>query len=319
MSEQPDNEARRHVAAFADGELDVEQSLRVLERMAMDPRMTRRVLHQQQLRQRTANVMREPGQAPPELRAQIEQMVRDTPTPSETAAPAGSDESAAPTDRTPGQTPDRAPGVVARLGRWMPTAAAAVLLLAAMLAIGLGWLPGAPRGGPAGGAGADLELAAAQVADFGRRHVQCSRGLADLMNADRFPTQVKTLPGALRQYFNGAADSMPTLDLSVLGYQYERTGECRVPGGGAVHVMYQARPGVGHDDALSLWIRPDDGRLELTPGRLYVAADERAAHPLLIWQHGELVYYLAGDSMRAVERAANHLRRGDSAVSSSAF
>ena len=45
------NECKKYLAAFADGELDVDQNLRLLERMKMDPNATARVTHQQQLRE----------------------------------------------------------------------------------------------------------------------------------------------------------------------------------------------------------------------------------------------------------------------------
>jgi len=51
MSEMKESEIRKYLPAFADGELDVEQNLKVLEHMAMDPKATRRVMHQQQLKQ----------------------------------------------------------------------------------------------------------------------------------------------------------------------------------------------------------------------------------------------------------------------------
>ena len=60
MSKSMDSkEILRYVEAFADGELDVEQNLRVLEHMAMNPTATRRVLHQQQLRQAVERVIRQ--------------------------------------------------------------------------------------------------------------------------------------------------------------------------------------------------------------------------------------------------------------------
>ena len=44
-------ECKKYLAAFADGELDVDQNLRLLEHMKMDPNATARVAHQQQLRE----------------------------------------------------------------------------------------------------------------------------------------------------------------------------------------------------------------------------------------------------------------------------
>jgi len=293
MSNQhDDNEVRRYVEAFADGELDVEQSLRLLERMAMDPNTTKRVLHQQQLRQRTAKAMSAPERAPDGLREKLEKMAQDTPAPGEAVS-------------------QRAPrrgrrGVVAQIGRWAPAAAAAVLLITTISIIGVNQSPVTP------GQRAGTVLTQSQVMQFERRHVRCAQGVSSLMNAERFPRQVTRLPGALRDYFDRSMGA-PPLDLSALGYEYVQTGECHVPGEGAVHLVYRAAERTGRSDRVSLWIRPDDGRLKLDRDHMYVAADEQSPHPLLIWKQNGMVYYLAGDALDRVQRVAAHLRGDDGA------
>jgi len=294
-----DNEVRRYVEAFADGELDVEHSLRLLERMAMDPQTTKRVLHQQQLRQRTAKVMGEPGEAPASLRQQIEQMAQATPAPGQT--PPRASNSAARQRR--GTT---RPGVIARLGRWMPAAAAALLLLVTVSIIGLNQqsTPAAP--------GADALLTSNLVDRFERRHVRCSQGVQSLYKPWLFPAQVNELPGALDGYFDRKVQ-LPAFDLSALGYEYKQAGQCRIPGRGAVHVLYRAKAETGRSDTLSLWMRPDDGRLELEAGRMYEAAGEDAPHPVLIWKQDGMVFHLVGDALDRVQHAAAHLRGEDAA------
>ena len=294
-----DNEVRRYVEAFADGELDVEQSLRLLERMAMDPQTTKRVLHQQQLRQRTARVMGEPGQAPAELRQQLEQMAQSTPAPGEMA----------PTAHRSDQRRRRARrGVVARIGRWTPAAAAAVLLITTISIIGLNQQAN-PTPPPTQ---SNSLLTSSQVDRFERRHVRCSQGVDPMMKPWLFPDHVTKLPGALTDYFDRPMQ-VGALDLSVLGYDYVEAGECRVPGRGAVHVLYRAAAGSDRSDTLSLWMRREDDQLDLEPGRLYVAAGDESPHPLVIWKRGGMVYYLAGDALERVQRVASHLRGEDGA------
>ena len=75
-----DKEVRKYLAAFADGELEVEQNLRVLEQMAMNPQATRRVMHQQQLRRA---IKRSIDESTPEdsdrLRETISDLAQNTP------------------------------------------------------------------------------------------------------------------------------------------------------------------------------------------------------------------------------------------------
>src|SRR5690606_25746901 len=123
---------------------------------------------------------------------------------------------------------------------------------------------------------------------------------------DRFPRQVAALPGALSDYFHRSV-APGGLDLSRIGYEYQVTGLCSVPGQGAVHVLYKALPTTGRTDTLSLWLRPYDGQTPVEPGRLYLATDGETPMPMLIWREGDMVYYLMGDQMSNVEQAATAL------------
>lgn len=300
------DDIRRCLWAFADGELDIEQNLAVLERMAMDPAATRRVLHQQQLRQRTAHAMSQPAmQTPDALRTKIQQMATGLPANS-------SDAKAAPQpQRSSGRSP-----VLARIGRWMPASIAAVLFLATAA---LMLMPSQPRqpdfsagigNGVAVNLGQqiDVTISNASLAAFDRRHVRCSSDVQRMYNTIKFPTQLQALPGALDSYFSNHFNAS-AFDLRDIGFDYVRTGECRVPGNGAVHVLYRATPESGRYDTLSLWIRPYDGQIaEMDEGKLYVAANESASHPLLMWRHNNMAFYLVGDTMQSVETAAARLR-----------
>ncbi|MEX0745066.1 MAG: hypothetical protein WD118_05650 [Phycisphaeraceae bacterium] len=284
-----DKQIRGCLSAFADGELDVEQSLQVLERMAMDPQMTRRVLHQQQLRQRVAQAMADRQPATPDaVRQQI------------TAA--------AQRDDLPQQAADAArQGKGSLVRRWLPSAVAAALLIAALGTVQFG---GSDDGRPGvieyvdrnePGAAAIINLTSADR--FGQRHVRCSRDITPLFNTDRFPKHVAALPNTLESLF-GRSFNGPPLDLTLFGYEYSQAGECLLPGGKSVHVLYRAAEGAERSDALSLWITTNSADLRLEPGRLYTAADDEKPHPLLIWQHDGLTYYLVGDAMPRVYQVA---------------
>ncbi len=279
------DEVRGYLAAFADGELDVEQNLRVLEHMAMDPQSTRRVMHQQQLRQAVGRVIRgdAPG-APADLRGKVEAALADVPA-----------------TNTPRST--RAPrSVLAVIGRWAPAAVAAVLLVSALTV-----LRTADSSGPAV-AGADVLFSAAKVQEFGRRHVSCSRMLDRLHGSELFPRQVSQLPGALTAYLGDSGPVLGSLDLTGLGYRFVGAGKCLVPGTGSVHLVYEAAERTARSDSLSLWIRAYDGKTDIEPGKLYTASGPSAVHPVLVWRVGDVVYYLVGDGPEQTRVAAERLR-----------
>src|SRR5688572_13437752 len=102
----PQSDPRKFLAAFADGELDVTQSLAVLEHMALHPDATRRVMHQQQLRHAVAQTLSGSAAPVPEpLRARV-------------AALAAA-----------GATPPERPSLLRRLWRGVPLALAAGVLV----------------------------------------------------------------------------------------------------------------------------------------------------------------------------------------------
>ncbi|HEX7010078.1 MAG TPA: hypothetical protein VF184_08850 [Phycisphaeraceae bacterium] len=297
------NQIRRYLAAFADGELDVEQSLRVLQRMAMDPQMTKRVMHQQQLRQRVAQAMAEPAiKAPPELRRRVVELAQEELVQVEL------------TQQTP--QPGRRVGGPAVVGkgtgarsmageirRWLPAAVAALLLMANLAVFY--W----DRSSGSRSAAQPVPiLNANELEQFSRRHVLCSRGIAQPDPAAQLPQQVTALPAALQRYFGRAVD-LPPLDLSSLGYQLAKAGTCAIPGPGSVHLIYQASAASGRSDALSLWILPDDGRTTppMQAGALYTLAGPSKAHPMLGWKHDGMAYFLMGDSMGPIDQVIAQL------------
>ena len=278
------------LARFVDGELDRAGVQRVVDRMANDPEAARQVLHQQQLQQAVGRVMSaQSPPAPAALHASIDKIAGDSS--SAITAPATSE------TPTVAAEPYAGPPVVGSIGRWVPAAVAAVLLVSSLVV----FYESGRRGN-----GAQSDLLPASESLFASRHVQCSTGAEMLMGADEFPTELEELPAKLASYLGD--NPTPSLDLSRLGYEFHAAGRCTVPGYGAVHLIYHARAQSGRHDSLSLWINRYKGRPEIEPGRIYRATKDSAVHPILLWRDSSMIYHLVGDSPKHTEQAANALR-----------
>ncbi|MEM6458593.1 MAG: hypothetical protein AAF710_04305 [Planctomycetota bacterium] len=272
------DEDRELMPAFADGELDAEQNLRALEQMAADPTQTRRVVHQQQLRRACGRAMGggETHRCPDELRRQIEAMT-----------PAG---------ETAGST---RPDVLATIGRWAaPLAAAAVLLI-----VGFVSLNAFRTDASGGGYTADGLITASLANTFGKRHRQCSVGEAIPYGTELFPAEIGQLDDALVEHVGQELDGA-ALDLSTLSYDYRVAGVCPLPGGDAVHVIYENPDG----RTLSLWIKRYDGQPTLDPGVPYVPPSDHTDTPMMVWREADMVFYLVGDTMGDLRAAQPAIR-----------
>jgi len=319
--EAKDHDILKFLAAFADGELDIEQSIEVLTRLSMDRATAARVQHQQQLREAVKRVMvgpecvNNPTRCPDMVKAKIREMVMqadldspgglslsDTPVQAEESSKANVKE-----DDESFNGDARTIGVIGRIGRWLPLAAAAVLL-AASIYISIG--PGAtvvPYNGSI--------LSASDVDRFTSRHVTCSSDLGQLYQEVKFPKEVEALPGAVADYIGASGDSTVPMDLSVIGYQYAAAGKCAMPGSNAVHIVYQpvteadspADNAANLSHSLSLWVSRDGGDLELPEGKLHVASSSESGKPMMIWKRHGLSYYLVGPSLNEMETAANFM------------
>jgi len=294
-----DIELRKYVEAFADGELDVESNLRVLERMAMSPDATRRVVHQQELRRMVDRAMREQTPAvPAALRAKIEALTR----------PAAHAERAA---MRHGASP-----IAGRIGRWAWPAAAAMIALAA---VGL-WLANRPPSETRPRIAAPDKnnhpfaapvFAANLIADdrparMGRKHDRCAEQIQNLRGIEQFTREVEAIPRDVENFL-GIGGSMPVLDLSSVGYEFAGAGPCGLPGGKAVHLVYNPIDPAEQNASVSLWIRADAGEVQVEEGKVYAANPNDAAHPILVWRRGNVVYYLAGQATSRMLDAAKAL------------
>lgn len=311
--EAREQKIRQFVAAFADGELDLEQTIEVLSRLTIDPGTTARVEHQQRLREAVCRVMQgpeckdNPTRCPEALRREIEKVCREA-----AAAETGNRNTASGMGVTgvPGEAAGgraahaRRPSVIASIGRWFPLAAAAAVLIVGaaglFLAQSAGVEPFHSR-----------LLSPALAERFDARHTACSSDVSELYQHVKFPDDVAALPEAVAGVIDHGVEGLAPLDLSVMGYRYVQAGRCEIPGTPAVHVVYHATDAdasTGSAESMSLWITPDRGQLDaLEPGRLYVARVPDTGHPLMLWREDGLFYYLLGETMPTVESAANLL------------
>jgi len=279
------------LAAFADGELDGAQNLEVLHMMAKDPSIADKVAQYQKLRGAVAKAMDAPSlKAPDRLRDQIMRVAdqaQATPNTNRLAASA----------QTGG------PKVLAVIGRWLPAAVAAMLLIGVLATFNAIDRP--DKGSLITSANV---LNASMIDQFGDRHFKCSRKITPMYGIDQFPQNLTALPGALTDYFHQTIDAK-VLDLSSLGYEFDVAGLCVIPGKGAVHLVYQSKAPTGQAETLSLWLRPFEQGSRIEPDRLYKADAPQQSYPMLVWRHGDMVYYLVGDSHDAVERAFDAISR----------
>lgn len=278
-----ESEMREAILAFADGELDADAARALLEQIADDPQVLRQALHQHQLRQAVGRVMSDRPSAPDALRAKLIAMA---------ANDAGSDPSPSESIRFEEQRPT----VLARIGRWVPAAVAAVLLIGALAVYNQ--LINEQQ--------SEVSIVpAARIAAFEMRHMRCSR-MIDTLHADAtLPQQINALPAALAQRFG---TSPPGLDLSAVGYSFQRVGPCTIPGDNALHLIYESTNDTGHDLAMSLWIVPYTGQPQLDDGRVVQVVSPDHAHPIILWRDGQMLYYLCGDEPESMQRAVDLLR-----------
>jgi hypothetical protein len=150
-------------------------------------------------------------------------------------------------------------------------------------------------------------LSEAKATKFRKRHVHCATGQAQLMNAAQYPTEIGTLPTAMQDRLSRQSPPGEQLDLSPIGYQFYRAGDCRIPGKDSVHVLYRAPADARRRDAISLWVRSSGEDVTIEANKLYNATSPESAHPILMWKHAGLVYYLVGDSPDRAQDAAQYL------------
>jgi|GEM_PF-2949602 len=281
----PDDLRYARLAALADADPDAVLDTSAQDAVARDAgggaALGERIGEQERLRRACARAMDGPGhRCPDDLRARLTTAAAE---PTVTAGPT-------PAPRVTGRT-------IAR--RWVGALAAAALIAVSTVAV-VGTLK-TLRGGTPPSAIADVlpVLDRGQAESFDRRHRVCGSDPAALFQHDRFPETLDGLDQRLTEVIDASLGSA-RLDLSGLGFRYRGAGFCHVPGPDAVHVVYDNDAG----QSLSLWLRYDDGRLGLEPGRLYgPPADSPQAGRIRVWRDGDVILYLVGDLPGDVEAA----------------
>ena len=279
--------AARYLPAFADGELDVEQSLRVLEHLALHPRDTRVIAHQQQLRQALARVLRADAPAAPQsLRDRLETLatleLRDN----------GED-----------QRTHRWRWTMLR--QWTPALAAAVLLAASLTWTSF-FLPDRSTDGLASSLapGEAVVMGVRQASVFQRRHGACSQDPSQV-HAQGFPQEPAAVTQELMRILH--TPTPPPVDLKGTGFQLVVAGHCVLPGRDSVHLIFRKRLPDGTPESLSVWMTPYRGQGELPEGRVICVTGDRR-EPVLVWRQGEVVCYVAAESEAAAWEVNRTLR-----------
>lgn len=274
--------------ALADGELDFADQSDVMAKIAEDPKAAQRLAYEQQLKQACAKAMNGPEmKCPNELAGKVLALAGDGASKQQTqpAVYAG-------------------PSVIARIGRWVPTAVAAVLLVAAGVLFSQASNTPVNSSAPA----ILVDLDQQKLKQLTGRHFDCAERPDRLKNPDQFGGEdFEQLPGKLSDYFDTQANKL-SLNLGGIGYDYQLTGTCSMPGSGAVHIVYHK-----HDNpekSISVWIvpaKPDHDQLE--EGRIYAEVGEDLLRPVIFWRDGGLLYYLVGDSIEDCNKAVQQLRQ----------
>lgn len=306
-----ENEFRKYLIAFADGELDVEQNLMVLEYIAMHPQATRRIMHQQQLRQAIKrSIVESTPEVSDSLRQTINDLARNTPAGQITDKIANEALS-----KTAPEAPSKSAGAYvtgapptnrwAWVGRWTPAAAALVLFVSSLFVLQMRPVPTELR--------REFAMPVAQIDQFANRHSDCSRDRKRLVDIESYSSDLKKVPAELAKVLG--TQNLPGLDLKeATGFDFKGMGNCSLPGKGAVHLVYsRPRPSTdanaGTEEGLSLWMAPYIGSPVIDPGYLYTAKRNQSdENPILVWRQKQVIYYLVGESNKSTEEAASILR-----------
>lgn len=286
------HECRKYLAAFADGELDVDQNLRLLEHMKMDPNATARVAHQQQLRECVCRCMSTDCPPMPDLLKQSVVQMLEEPSVDEHEA------------------------VIARIRPYQVTALLSSIAAAIAICLSLFMYFNQPHVTPGFSVSevaienhipgfsdytAASILPVSQVDRFATRHTSCAQQISLLHHFASNPSNIEEMPKVISEHLGNQA--YPCLDLSNIGYQFAGAGPCKIPNDISAHLIYKSTPESGKQETISLWIAPDDGTLDLVPDKVFRIRGPESQHPIITWRHNNLVYYIVGDTYMNIQKA----------------
>lgn len=287
-----DDNIREYLTAFADGELDADQILAVLDYIKTNPQSLDLMVEQQRLRLAAMRTVRQSvPPAPRELHDRIRAMaaVRAMTPISPTYAAAASPTSATTSDPR------------ARKSFWPLALAAAVVLCAGMA---LTYLPQRSRPGQQSTATTreHRNVPVSLVAAVTGVHVDCSRFAARL-HPGEFPKELGELPAAVQLDFSR---DVPYPDLSAMGYRFIDAGRCSKPLHNTAHLVYESTR-KNMTDKVSIFVQPYSGQPALEAGKFYLVSDATSPHPMFAWRTQRAVYYLVADDMQVAEQARTHV------------
>jgi anti-sigma factor RsiW len=289
-----DEQLPDQLSAFADGELDANSSLALMERLIGHPRREealRFIRHARELTERTRQSARAEDGPSEALRLQIADMLGLASEPPDGVV-----------EVRPAST---------RRSSWRGGAMIA-LATAAGVAIGVAlpalWSKPATRGATdvAAVQPRDAILPSGFVTVVGRTHAACSR-LAEGLHVASFEKTDAQLASVVRSGLHQPA-SADAPDLSSIGYRLVGVGPCHHAGPGVVHVLYRStRP--GSVAAISLFVQPDSGQFtRLDADRVYRVNSNASPFPTLAWRGIGAVYLLLADDESTSLAALQTLR-----------
>ena len=293
--------ADRYLTAFADGELDADHGRAVLHYLATHPEAASRVEGELKFRQAVGRVM----MRMPAPSAALRDAIGRTELPSGPEASTAT-ASVAPARPTITFRPAAAPAIDERrlarrlfLRRTLPLAAAASI---AFLAIGVLLGRKGLRPTTDTTVATALPVPATYIAEATRTHVDCSRFPS--LHTGSWPEALGDLGPALLKYLGRP---VPYPDLSGIGYEYIGAGPCARPLENAAHLLYRSTD-PKDVETVSLFVQKYDGHSLIQPGKVYRIAGRDAAHPMIVWRHADMVFYLISDAEEPLENAARAIK-----------
>ncbi|HEX8915550.1 MAG TPA: hypothetical protein VF796_24565 [Humisphaera sp.] len=281
MNESPDKLLAAHpLAACADGELAPAAQADVVRRLSLDPTAARVVEEHLRLKACCARVLSDVEGPSDALARRCAAMAFQMPAEERPAE----ERPAAPAWRSP-----------FRIG-W-PTAAAASVAFLAAGAMTVGYLASRPPAVASSARGSVIPVH--YVSDLSRVHVTCARHLEQHESTD-WPAEVASLRDPIRSYLRSER-AYP--DLSAAGYRFVGCAACGDPGKRGQRLVHLVYVGKTAADTISLFIEPDDGRNpDIREGACYGCGNADAAHPMLAWRSGNLLFFLVGNGAEPVKK-----------------
>lgn len=260
-------DAKRFLGAFADGELETETNLAILEHVNMCPSCATRVADVQSLKmslQRIDTQQRVPAGLEERVRASI------------------------PTSGTDSSGPIQAASPVSRAGTgWIyrllaPASIAAAILVAVFI---WRWPAGdlQPDPGTVTAPGVSFRL----VSDVRQQHVDCTR----LGPKHHRESLGWNLPAIATELSRELSLDVAAVDLSRFGYRFHSADTCGVMGRRGAHVVYQPQEG---GPLLSVFSIEHVAGLESTQTDDGYAVDVREGYTFITWHAGGTTYVLCG-------------------------